>query len=506
MPNDLDSVCSTWRQRIEAIDPSDADARESLNAIYSELVGKLREVFQAATFASCAPPLNPKKAQEAADPETPRKRLWELITHYPAETTANPIWNLLALGGSSLADQGEGDPEEEGLVPLAQMPTLWHMAHAQLPDDWHQRLKLSYTALLPAEQHPFYDAEPVIRALYATTGELDEAKEATLLDQTKDLSWDTCLQGSKEALASNSMEECLPAGLKSDLGATIFNALLPVYFAGDELLELSIADAYSFECDDLFACFLDASPLADQLVSMSKTKLVNRGVSVGNFSLFPDEVYRKLAKHRNSTPQSQVACCLFTPSDVLEELAQSTSKEIIYPLASNPMTPQAVLQGLLNWGGWGAKTAHSYVRANPSYRNEAWQLMEMGRVITSVDQRKQTVLLSIMAWLEQSGDIAEALRLLINAAVFAHWRLEPSQLRLVLIEKGHANHDLLMSAAWSWHWRERLAVANSPHAPEPALVKLRLDGLPFIRHAASKPRSLTPSGNTAAVVGRQPNH
>ena len=482
------SFCTSWRQRIEAIDPSDADARTNLNALYSELVGNLRNVFQAATFASCAPPLNPKKALEASDPETPRKRLWKLITHYPAETTANPIWNLLALGGTSLAQQGECDPDEEELVPLAQMPMFWHMAHAQLPDDCYQRLKLGYTALLPAKQHPFYEADPVIRALYATTGELDHATEATLLEQTEDLSWDrdTCLKDSKEVLSSKSMEECPPAGLKSDLAAAIFNALLPVYFDADELLELSLADAYSLECDDLVACFLDASPLADLLASMSKTRLVKRGVHVGSFTLFPDEIYRKLAKHRNSTPQSEVACCLHTPSDVLEDLAQSMSKEIIYPLAFNPMTPQVVLQGLLDWGGWGAKTAHSYVRANPAYGNEAWQLMEMGRVITSVDQRKQAVLLSIVAWLEQSTNIAEALRLLINTAVFTHSRLEPSQLRLALIEKGHANHDLLITAAWSWHWRERLAVANSPHAPEAALEKLRNDGLAFIRHAASK--------------------
>jgi hypothetical protein len=57
-----------------------------------------------------------------------------------------------------------------------------------------------------------------------------------------------------------------------------------------------------------------------------------------------------------------------------------------------------------------------------------------------------------------------------------------------MIHQGHANHDLLMAAAWSWHWQERLAVARSPHAPDPALEKLRSDGLPFIRHAASQPR------------------
>ena len=115
--------------------------------------------------------------------------------------------------------------------------------------------------------------------------------------------------------------------------------------------------------------------------------------------------------------------------------------------------------------------------------------MEMGRVLTAVDQRKRAVLDAILDLIEAHESIAEALRLFLNAAVFAVWRLKPSVLRLQMINEGSANHDLLMAAAWSWHWQERLAVARSPFAPQQALEKLCRDGLPFVRHEASQKRS-----------------
>jgi hypothetical protein len=41
---------SRFRQRIEAIEPTDADTRERLNQAYSDLVQALRQLFQAACF------------------------------------------------------------------------------------------------------------------------------------------------------------------------------------------------------------------------------------------------------------------------------------------------------------------------------------------------------------------------------------------------------------------------------------------------------------------------
>ena len=309
---------------------------------------------------------------------------------------------------------------------------------------------------------------------------------------TNELSYDESLQSVKDILESVDFDNAaLPAGLDRDLAESALNALLPVYFFdANQLLDLSLIKSWANECDDLRACFLDAAPIGELLLTMSKTKLVERGIHVGANTLYPDEVYRRLAKHRNSTPKSQVAQCLHAPLDVLEELSKSMSKEIIYPLASNPMTPLPILRDLLSWSGWGAKTATGYVHHNPAFeQGEAWQLMEMGRVITVVDQRKRAVLDAILDLIEAHESIAEALRVLLNAAVFAVWRLKPSVLRLQMIKEGSANHDLLMAASWSWHWQERLAVARSPFAPQQALEKLCRDGLPFVRHAASQTRS-----------------
>ncbi len=487
--------CQAWRQRIEAIDPTEADARQQLNAAYSELVVALRQIFQTAAFGQPAASLDPQRAKEASDPDTPMERLWELITHYPAETTANPIWGLLSLGGS-LWSKDERQPDEEQLVPLAQLPALWQEVSRQCPDRYYQRLKLAYTAVVSATEHPFRGRTRLINDLYATTGDIDEVKEAMLANQTKELfSYEESLQSSKNALSNNDLEEApCPLGLQPSEAKAVFNALLPVYFEGDALLDISLKDAWAYDADDFEACFLDASPIADLLLAMSKTRLVERGVSVCHFTLYPEDVYRRLAKHRNSTPKSEVAGCLHAPQDLLEELSQSTSKEIIYPLASNPMTPPRVLQKLLTWGGWGAKKASRYVHDNPAYvQGETWQLVEMGRVVNGVDQRKHAVLLVILQLLEAQQQIIDALRQMLNAAVFSAYSLDPSELRLRMIQQGHANHDLLMAAAWSWHWQERLAVARSPHAPELALQKLRHDGLPFIRHAASQPRCSTMS-------------
>jgi hypothetical protein len=487
--------CQTWRQRIETIDPTEPDARQQLNASYSELVGALRQIFQAAAFAQPAPSLDHQRAKEASDPDTPMERLWELIIHYPAETTANPIWSLLALGGSALSGEDGREPDEEQLAPLAQMPILWDIVHKQLPGKYHDRLNLSYTALLAPDQHPFYPKEQLIKALYARTGEMTGEQEAILVDLTNELFYvnDGGLQSASQVFTNLNLEDAvLPAGMEPVIAKAVLNALLPIYFMGDQLLALSLEDAFAFDYDGFEACFLDASPVADLLQAMSKTKLVKNGVSVGPFTLYPNEVYRRLAKHRNSTPQSEVAGCLHAPQDVLVELAQSTSKEIIYPLASNPMTPLPVLQKLLSWNGWGAKKVSRYVTNNPFYsQGETGQLLEMGRIVTAVDQRKHAVLLAILQFLGAHEMIPEALRQLLNAAVFAAWRMKPSQLRLEMIQKCYANYDLLMAAAWSWHWQERLAVARSPHAPELALQKLRHDGLPFIRHAASQLRCST---------------
>ena len=483
--------CEDWRHRIDAIDPADVDARQRLNSVYSELVGELKRIFELAIFDRPGSPLNPQRVTEACDPDTPMERLWKLITYYPAETTTNPVWSLLALAGTSLCDEDGREPDEEQLVPLAQMPNLWNMAHRQLPGVHYDRLKLSYTAVLSQEQHPYYFRDKLIKELYCTPEQITNEREAYLIDLTNDLFYDDPFENTRQLLSALDLADTsLPLGLTPVLARSILSALLPIYFTGDQLLELSFEWSYAYDLNDFEACFLDAGPVAELLQGMSKTRLVKNGVHAGPFTLYPDEVYRRLAQHRNSTPQSEVAGCVHAPQDVLEELAQSTSKEIIYPLASNPMTPLPVLQKLLNWGGWGAKKASRYVQDNPIYsQGEAGQLLEMGRIVTEVDQRKRDILLAIIQVLESHREIAEALRQLLNAAVFAACDRGPSHLRFELIQQGLANHDILMATAWSWHWQDRLAVARSPHAPEAALQKLRSDGLPFIRYAASQQRS-----------------
>ncbi len=200
-------------------------------------------------------------------------------------------------------------------------------------------------------------------------------------------------------------------------------------------------------------------------------------------------MYERLAQHRNSGPQSEVASCIHTPAEVFEDLANSTSKEIVYPLATNPMTPVSVLRQLMDWSGWGAKTVQRSVQNNPAYAGgEVWQLMEMGRLQLQTDQRKKDVLLACLDLLASEPDPLDSLRTLLNAAIWASWRLEPSTLRLRMIQKGWASDELMEAAAWSWHWLERLAVARSPLAPANALEKLAADGLAFIRHAAQQPR------------------
>jgi len=484
--------CATWRQKIGTIEVCEPDARQRLNTAYSALVQELRTHYQATTFTTPCPSLDPERAKHAGDQDLSVKELFELITHYPAEVTTNPVWELLALAGSPLVDEDGNEPSEEQLVPLAQLPNLWQHVRNQCPDRNYHRLILSYTSVLNAREHPFSRNTRLIRKLYGIDAEIDETQEAILANLTSELSYDESLQSVKDILESVDFDNAaLPAGLDRDLAESALNALLPVYFFdANQLLDLSLIKSWANECDDLRACFLDAAPIGELLLTMSKTKLVESGIRVSENTLYPDEVYRRLAKHRNSTPKSQVAQCLHAPLDVLEELSKSMSKEIIYPLASNPMTPLPILRDLLSWSGWGAKTATGYVHHNPAFeQGEAWQLMEMGRVITVVDQRKRAVLDAILDLIEAHESIAEALRVLLNAAVFAVWRLKPSVLRLQMIKEGSANHDLLMAASWSWHWQERLAVARSPFAPQQALEKLCRDGLPFVRHAASQTRS-----------------
>ncbi len=484
--------CATWHQKIGTIDPSEPDARQRLNTAYSALVQELRTHYQATTFTTPAPSLDPKRARHATDPDLSVKDIFELITHYPAEVTTHQVLDLLVLAGSPLVDEDGNEPSEEQLVPLAQLPNLWTQVHNQCPDRHYHRLKLSYTAILDAKEHPFHAHTRLIRNLYEIEAVIDETQEAILADLTNELSCVESLESVKDILERIDFDNAvLPAGLDRDLAESVLNALLPVYFFdANQLLDLSLIKSWANERDDLRACFLDAAPIGELLLTMSKTKLVERGIQVGVNTLYPDEVYRRLAKHRNSTPKGEVAQCLHAPPDVLEELSKSTSKSIIYALARNPMTPLPVLKDLLRWGGWGAKKAAGYVNRNPAFlQGEAWRLMEMGRVMTVVNQRKCAVLDAILDLIEAHESIAEALRLFLNAAVFAVWRLRPSVLRLYMIKEGSANHDLLMAAAWSWHWQERLAVARSPFAPQQALEKLCRDGLPFIRYAASQTRS-----------------
>ena len=484
--------CAIWREKIGTIEACEPDARQRLNTAYSALVQELRIHYQAITFTAPCPSLDPERAKHAGDQDLSVKELFELITHYPAEVTTHPVWDLLVLAEAPLLDEYGSKPSEEQLAPLAQQPNLWQHFRNQCPDRHDHRLKLSYTAVLSAREHPFRRQTRLIRDLYAIEAEIDETQEAILANLTNELFYDESLQSVKNILECVDFDNAaLPAGLDRDLAESVLSALLPVYFSDDnQLLDLSLTHSWDHACDDLRACFLDTAPIGELLLTMSKTTLVERGIRVSENTLYPDEVYRRLAKHRNSTPKSQVAHCLHAPLDVLEELSKSKSKEIIYPLASNSMTPLPVLRDLLNWSGWGAKTAKGYVNKNPAFlQGEAWQLMEMGRVLTAVDQRKRAVLDAILDLIEAHESIAEALRMFLNAAVFAVGRLKPSVLRLQMIKEGSANHDLLMAAAWSWHWQERLAVARSPFAPQQALEKLCRDGLPFVRHAASQTRS-----------------
>jgi hypothetical protein len=118
-----------------------------------------------------------------------------------------------------------------------------------------------------------------------------------------------------------------------------------------------------------------------------------------------------------------------------------------------------------------------------------------------VDQRKKDVLLACLDLLKDGAEPLDNVRRLINAALWAPYRLEPSRLRLRMIQKGWASEELLQAAAWSWHWLERLAVARSPHAPATALTKLQGDGLPFIRHAALQPRRSAAEAAAATAPG-----
>ena len=73
--------CATWRQQIGAIDPSEPDARQRLNTAYSALVQELRTHYQATTFTTPCPSLDPERAKHAGDQDLSVKELFELITH-----------------------------------------------------------------------------------------------------------------------------------------------------------------------------------------------------------------------------------------------------------------------------------------------------------------------------------------------------------------------------------------------------------------------------------------
>jgi len=489
-----------WHQTIEAIDLSTEDSRRRLNQLYTEIVTQLRQEFQDEVFHTAAPSLDLSRAAEAADPDTKTKRLWELASHHPDTVTNNPIWTLLLFGGKGLIGKGEHIGEEQ-LFPFAQVEGFWLEVHRRHKKDWYSKLLLSYTALLPLEKHPF-PQHPLIKALYGA-GDLPSAADLKSLElQTDELDshGKGMLQPIQESL--DSLTECnlglpLPARLQASIADDLLLALCPVFAEGNELIDLMFRrNAWGSDK----GVFMDASPTADLLLAMSKTRLVDSGVSIYDNTLYPADVYERLAQHRNSGPQSEVAGCIHTPVEVFEQLANSTSKEIIYPLARNPMTPVPVLRQLMDWVGWGAKTVKGYVQANPAYSGgEVWQLMEMGRLQLQTDQRKKDVLLACLQLLASEPNPLDGIRLLLNASIWASWRLEPSTFRLQMIQKGWASEELILAAAWSWHWLERLAVANSPHAPDVALTKLQGDGLAFIRHAASQPRRSMSEAASAAL-------
>ncbi|QPN59714.1 hypothetical protein H8F24_17450 [Synechococcus sp. CBW1002] len=473
-----------WRQAIEAIDLVAADSRQRLNQLYTEMVMQLSQEFHSASFAAAAPSFDQKRATESADPSTDIDRLWELASHHPGGVANNSIWTLLLLSGDGL--MGKDDYiDEDQIYPLAQVEGLWLDVKRRYPEDYYDKLLLSYTALLPLSKHPFRE-HALIRALYEAGDTLSAADLKFLESQTNKLDYGSeMLQPVWEALQSPSeVEYSLPGALQAERIDDVLLSLSPVFVNDEELFDLMFRRHWGHQ-----SAFLDASPVADQLLSLAKTQLVKRGIRVDTDTLLPAEIYERLSRHRNSGPQSEVASCLHTPAEVFEELAQSTSKEIIYPLACNPMTPVSVLQQLMHWSGWGAKTVQRYVQDNPAYvGGETWQLMEMGRLQLQTDQRKKDVLLACLDLLASEPDPLDSLRILLNASLWASWRLEPSTLRLRMIQKGWASDELMQAAAWSWHWMERLAVASSPLAPATALAKLQGDGLPFIRHAALQPR------------------
>jgi len=476
---------TSWRQSIEAIDLVAENSRQQLNQLYTEIVTQLKQEFHSANFTIAAPSIDQKRAAEAADPGTVTERLWELCSHHPGEVANNSVWALLQLEGTGLIGKEE-HIDDENFFLFAQVEGFWHEVCQIFKEDYYVELLLSYTALLPLEKHPF-PAQPLIQALYGA-GDLLSATDLKSLELKTDefgRYGKSMLQPIKESLIwQEDPEFPLPGNLKSPIISDLLLALAPVFAEGDDLFELVINGSWG---DGVV--FLDASPLADQLLHLSKTQLAIRGVRVDSETLMPTEVYQRLANHRNSGPQSEVASCIHTPAEVLEDLSNSTSKEIIYPLARNPMTPVSVLRQLMNWGGWGAKTCQNYVQNNPAYAGgEVWQLMEMGRLQMKTDQRKKDVLLACLDLLASETDPLDALRLLLNASIWSRWQLEPSTLRLKMIQKGWASEELMLAAAWSWHWLERLAVARSPLAPATALAKLQGDGLPFIRHAALQPR------------------
>ena len=474
-----------WRLRIETVDLSDDHARQELNSIYSELISRLREEFLKAEFPTLAKSIDSPKRVEASNPETSVERLWDLITHYPLEVTSNSIWPLRHLAGEPLYDSKNNYVDDEHTYAFAQTELFWQDVYRERTGSYHDIPLLSYTAILESGDHPF-QSHQLIKDLYASDSEIDGARVEWLRSKTDELFCSSnALSSSEEAIGTfHQCEEVLVGGMDSDEADRLLSHLLPALFDGDELLSI-IQNRLWGEA----SVFMDASPIADLLTSMSKTRLVDRGFCATECTLFPDEVYRKLASHRNSTPKSDVAKCPFTPEDVFEDLAKSSSKEIVYPLAANTMTPLPILKGPLNWSGWGSKTVERIVKDNPAYLNgEAWQLMEIGRVFLEVEKRKKSDLLNMIEFLEAGDSDLDQIRLLLNAAVWSKSTLEPSELRLKMIRYGWANEELFMSAAWSWHWIERLEVAKSPLAPEKSLEKLRNDGLPFIRHAAAQPR------------------
>lgn len=263
---DLNKI-SIWRKAIEAVDPVAADSRQRLNQLYTEIVTQLRQKFQSTTFTVAALSFDQQRAAESADPSTKTKRLWQLASHHPGAVANNPIWSLILLEGKGLTGKNESI-DGDGLFPLAQVEGLWQEVHRRHPDDYHDKLLLSYTALLPLARHPFHE-HALVRALYEAGDLLSPADLKFLEAHTNELDYGReMLQSNLDALqplslCRASLRCALPGALQSPDVDDVLIALSPVFVNDDELFGLMFGSRnWGHQ-----SVFLDVSPVADQLLS-----------------------------------------------------------------------------------------------------------------------------------------------------------------------------------------------------------------------------------------------